>query len=205
MASEHHWQLESLTKTTCPPLQIDVFSPYLGRQYTECETWRSAMIARIEAEHPALVILGVARHYSTDYGFTVYSQSWVSGMAATVRELRNHGIHVLVMGPTPKPPADVPTCLSGHLDDVAACDFAKSSGINAAGMAAERAAVVAAGGDYLDISPWVCTDHICDVVVGNMLAYRDDNHLTTSYTSWLEPALEPVIEAGMHGERVVIS
>jgi hypothetical protein len=27
------------------------------------------------------------------------------------------------------------------------------------------------------------------VMVGNLLAYRDDNHLTTTYTTWLSPLL----------------
>ena len=36
IAVTHHWQLESFTKATCPPLLEPLFSPYLGRPYTEC-------------------------------------------------------------------------------------------------------------------------------------------------------------------------
>ena len=47
------------------------------------------------------------------------------------------------------------------------------------GMRAERQAVQRAGGGYLDVTPWLCTPSTCMVMVGNLLAYRDGNHLTT--------------------------
>ena len=56
-------------------------------------------------------------------------------------------------------------------------------------MRAERQAVQRAGGGYLDVTPWLCTPSTCMVMVGNLLAYRDDNHLTTTYTTWLSPLL----------------
>jgi SGNH domain (fused to AT3 domains) len=52
---------------------------------------------------------------------------------------------------------------------------------------AERAAVERAGGGYLDVSPWICTRSTCAVVLGNLLVYRDDDHLSTSYPAWLAP------------------
>jgi peptidoglycan/LPS O-acetylase OafA/YrhL len=202
IATAEHLQLESFTKATCPPLQAAVYSPYLGRPYTECTSWLQDMLSRIRAERPALVVIGVARHYGSDIGFAVYSHTWDTGLAATVRIIRGDGIPVMVMGPTPKPPSDVPTCLSGHLHDVAACDFSRAAGVNAAGAAGERQAVLAAGGSYLDVAPWICGPATCVVVVGNLLVYRDDNHLTTSYTQWLQPVLQPAIDAALAGHRV---
>ena len=202
IATAWRWQLESFTKAACPPLQVLTFSPYLDRPYTECSGWLTAMIARVRAEHPALVVLGVARHYGPQIGFPVYSPTWNRSLAATVRLLRATGTHVLVMGPTPKPPADVPSCLSAHLDDAAACTFPRRSGVNAAGAAAERAAVLSAGASYFDVAPLICTATTCDVVVRDLLVYRDDNHLTTSYTAWLTPVLQPAVLAALRGEPV---
>ena len=135
------WKLLTLTKATCPPLDVPVFSPVLGRAFTECTQWRANVLARIAAVKPALVILGVARHYSDAYHFTVYGPQWTGGLAAMVRAIRALGPQVLVLGPVPKPPFDVPGCLSVHLSDAPACTEPLSQGINAAGMAAERAAV----------------------------------------------------------------
>jgi hypothetical protein len=52
----------------------------LGRTFTECDEWRANVLNQIQAIHPALVILGVARHYTDIYGFTPYSQIWLSGL-----------------------------------------------------------------------------------------------------------------------------
>jgi peptidoglycan/LPS O-acetylase OafA/YrhL len=202
IATAEHMQLESFTKATCPPLQAAVYSSYLGRPYTECASWLHDMLSRVRAERPALVVIGVARHYGSDIGFAVYSHTWDTGLAATVRIIRGYGIPVMVIGPTPKPPSDVPNCLSGHLHDVAACDFPRAAGVNAAGAGAERQAVLAAGGSYLEVAPWICGPSTCVVVVGNLLVYRDDNHLTTSYTQWLRPVLQPAIDAALAGQRV---
>ena len=101
--------------------QLPVFSPYLGRDYTECADWLSQSLADVRTVRPQLVVLDVARHYGDDYHFTVYSQQWDAALAHVVRSIRAAGSAVLVLGPIPKPPADVPTCLSGHSTDATSC------------------------------------------------------------------------------------
>jgi hypothetical protein len=186
-ARAHRWRLESLTKTTCPPVQLSFFSPVLGRPYRECDQWRATMLDRIRAQRPSLVVLGAARHYGDVYHFKVYGQPWISGLARMVRQVRATGAQVVVLGPTPKPWVDVPDCLAEHLRHAIACTTPRAVAVNAAGLRAERRAVLAAGGAYLDVTPWLCTRATCAVMVGNLLAYRDDNHLTTTYTTWLSP------------------
>jgi peptidoglycan/LPS O-acetylase OafA/YrhL len=188
-ATARHWRLISLSKATCPPVEISIWSPVLGRPFRECDQWRAAAIKRIRAERPALVVLGAARHYGPQYHFTMYGPAWVSGLGVMVERLRAGGARVLVLGPVPKPGSDVPDCLSQHLNDAAACTTPRASAVDAAGIRAERAAVQRAGGSYLDVSPWICTRSTCAVVVGNLLVYRDDNHLSTSYPAWLAPLL----------------
>jgi hypothetical protein len=188
-ARARRWRLVSLTKTTCPPVQLSFWSPVLGRPYRECDQWRSNMLQRIRSERPAVVVLGAARHYGDVYHFQVYGPTWISGLAKMVRQVRATGARVIVLGPTPKPKADVPDCLSRHLHNAVACTTPPQVALDTGGMRAERQAVQRAGGGYLDVTPWLCTPSTCMVMVGNLLAYRDDNHLTTTYTTWLSPLL----------------
>jgi hypothetical protein len=199
-ARAHRWRLESLTKTTCPPVQLSFFSPVLGRPYRECDQWRATMLDRIRAQRPSLVVLGAARHYGDVYHFKGYGQPWISGLARMVRQLRATGAQVVVLGPTPKPRVDVPDCLAAHLRDATACTTPRAVAVNTAGLAAERRAVRAAGGVYLDVTPWLCTASTCVVQVGNLLAYRDDNHLTTTYTTWLAPLLGYQLERSIRAD-----
>lgn len=199
IAQTNGWRLQVWAKATCPPNNMPIFSPYLGRPYTECEQWRTDMLARIAAEHPALVVLGVARHYDSAYGFLPYDAQWLAGLQRTVSAIRAGGSQVLMIGPIPKPPFDVPTCLSAHLTNLPACNLNRAATLSASGTAAEKAVVTAAGGSYLDVSPWFCTATSCPVVVGNLMVFHDDNHLTTYYPSWLTPALAPVLQQAVAG------
>ena len=176
------------TKATCPPLMIPIFSPVLGRNFVECDEWRQNVLDQIARVRPALVVLGVARHYTDIYGFTPYSPQWLQGLAAMVTAIRKLGSQVLVIGPVPKPPFDVPGCLSVHLTSATACTVPLSVSINETGQAGERTAVTGAGGSYLDAQSWLCTT-ACAVMVDNLLVYRDDNHLTATYASYLAPAM----------------
>jgi len=40
---------------------------------------------------------------------------------------------------------------------------------------------------------WFCTDTVCPTIVGNLLVYRDDNHITGSYAIFVAPLLDAAI------------
>ncbi len=194
LAIQRHWRLVVLTKATCPPLQLRVYSPVLRRPFRECTSWRDSVVQRIAKEQPLLVVLGAARHYDEQYGFDVFSPEWLDGLATMVSQVAATGPSTLVLGPTPKPAVNVPDCLSRHLRTAGACTTGTTTAVSATGAAAERRAVTAAGGSYVDISSWLCTADQCAAIVANLLVFRDDNHLTTSYTDWLTPLLAQEID-----------
>lgn len=193
VATQRHWRLESMYKAGCPLMDLPVKNLILRRQYTECDQWRDQIIARLQAEHPRLVVLTTWRKYGPDWGFTAgftsYDSTWIDGLSRLVQELRGTGAAVLVLGPVPDPHAVVPICLSGHLDDAMACSQPKSVAVNESGIAAEKAATTAARGQYADVTPLFCTSEKCPVIVGNTLVYMDENHLTSEYVGQLAPAI----------------
>ncbi len=66
-----------MAKITCPLQDVGIISPYLGREYTECQTWRGQVLARLRAERPKLVVLDMSRRYGADFGFTAYDRAWL--------------------------------------------------------------------------------------------------------------------------------
>jgi hypothetical protein len=195
MAESKHWKLRTYTKSVCPPFLLPTFSPYLGREYTECENWRQDVLASIRRQHPVLVVLGVARHYGSQAHFLPYDASWLSGMSNMVRELRATKTKVLLMGAIPKPPVDVPTCLSAHMNSVQDCDFSRANTVNKAGIAKEVQTATRAGAAYLNLIPFMCGTSRCPVIIGSDLVYRDDNHLATGFAGLMEPVIESEIDA----------
>ena len=190
IAARRHWRLETMAKVLCPMLDLPTYSPYLGRDYTECTTWRGQILGRLRAERPTVIVLDMARRYTPDYGFAVYGRAWLDGLTRMVTALRSTGARVLVMGPIPDPRSVVPTCLSEHLDAAVACAPERAAAVNEAGVAAEARATAAAGGMYAELTELFCTATRCPDIVGDTLVYRDDNHLTIDYARWLAPVVD---------------
>ncbi|WP_405168182.1 SGNH hydrolase domain-containing protein [Nocardia sp. NBC_01499] len=191
VAEQRQWRLETLSKVTCPLMELPITSPYLGREYTECVQWRHQILARLQAEHPRLIVLSMSRRYGGDFGFTTYDQAWIDSLSRLTTQLRATGANVLVLGPIPDPHSTAPTCVSDHLDDALACAPTRQVAVNDAGIAAERAAATAGGGQYVDLTDLFCTADRCPLINRNNLIYRDDNHLTVTYAK----ALTPVVAA----------
>ena len=204
IAAKQRWRLETLTKGACPLLDLPITNPKLGREYTECEHWRGQILARLQTEHPQLVVLSVMRRYGSRYdwasGFTSYDTPWVDSLTRLVRRLRGTGAKVLVLGPIPDPHSYVPLCLSGHLDDATACSVPRSTAVNESGIAAEAAATQAGGGQYADLTGLFCTAVRCPVIVGNTLVNFDENHVTFEYSRVLAPAIGALADRALdHG------
>ena len=43
---------------------------------------------------------------------------------------------------------------------------------------------------FVPTADWLCASDACPVVVGDVLVYRDDNHITATAASWLAPFVE---------------
>lgn len=199
VAEQRHWRVETLAKVTCPLQDLPITSPYLGRHFTECEQWRGQILSRLQAEHPQLIVLSMARRYGADFGFTSYDPAWVDSLTRLVARLRSTGASVFVLGPIPDPHSTVPTCLSAHLDDASACSPPRPVAVNDAGIAAERDATTRAGGRYADLTPLFCTAERYPVIVGNNLVFRDDNHLTIAYAKTLAPVIDALADQALAG------
>ena len=196
IAAQQHWRLETLTKAACPLLDLPIINPALGREYTECTQWRTQILTRLRAEHPRLIVLSVMRRYGARYGwrsgFTSYDPAWIDSLTRVVHQFRDTGATVLVLGPIPDPHTSVPDCLSAHLANATACSQPKSTAVNEAGIAAESAATHTGGGHYADLTELFCTADSCPAIVGNTLAYRDENHVTDEYSKLLAPVIGAV-------------
>ena len=197
VGTEQHWRVETMAKVLCPMLDLPTLSPYLGRNYDECDQWRGQVLDRLRAERPQLIVVDMVRRYTPDYGFAVYGPEWLAALTRTVAELRATGAVVLVLGPVPDPHGNVPTCLSDHLDSVPSCSPARGETVNQDGIDAEAAATAAGGGQYAPVTDLFCTPETCPVVVGNAMVFRDDNHLSVDYAQFLAPVLAALVDRAM--------
>ena len=194
VAEQRHWRLEPMGKGACSVIESPVSG--LVRRAVEyvdhCEQWRTEIMARMQAEHPRLIVVSMWRGYGVTEslsGLRSYDPAWLDGLTRLVRDLRGTGAKVLVLGPIPDPRFLVPLCLSANLDDVTACEIRRAASVNESGIAAESAATTAGGGQYNDLADLFCTTDLCPVIVGNTLAYMDETHTTLEYSRQLAPVM----------------
>ncbi|ORW84647.1 acyltransferase [Mycobacterium sp. IEC1808] len=208
IGTQRPWRLEAMAKAACPMMDLPIANPLVSPivEYIQrCGQWRGQIMDRLRAEHPALVMVSVFRGYTATHsngfrsGFTSYDPAWNDGLTRLVRQLRETGAKVLVLGPLPHLTTSVPGCLSEHLEDATACSPPMSYAFDRPGMAAEAAAVKAGGGQYADLSELFCTAKRCPVVVGNTLVYVDAGHLTLEYSRLLAPAIAALADRALAG------
>ncbi|UOE19032.1 acyltransferase [Thermobifida halotolerans] len=178
------WRLVTMTKDAC---QFSTEPSYRGEEeYTECGVWNEGAMRIIADLRPDAVVTTATRS-SAGNGESVldgYTQRW--------RELDAMGIPVIGIRDTPRMGFDTSDCVARHLDDLDRCttDFHRSL---AERPPYETAAGVPQSTEFLDLSDYVCPDGRCPAVIGNVMVYYDDSHMTATYSATLAPIVEAEI------------
>ncbi|MCU1394455.1 MAG: acyltransferase 3 [Ilumatobacteraceae bacterium] len=119
--------------------------------------------------------------------------SWKAGLDRTLTMLRPEASRVLVLGDTPTPMSDVPACVAGHVRDVGVCMSTRAAAVRPGRLQAEAEVAAAHDAAFVSTDDWLCTDQFCPVVIGDVLVYRDDSHLTTTAAALLTPYVEAML------------
>ena len=53
---------------------------------------------------------------------------------------------------------------------------------------AEKEAAAQSGAQYLNMMPWFCST-TCTDIIDNIVVYKDDDHITATYSRYLETVL----------------
>jgi len=192
LANRHGWRLLSLTRSSCSPAAVPVINSKLKRVYRECDGWRDSALARIRAVKPRLVVVSsstgyrgaLAGHPADPDGL------WAAAWARLFTELGAGAGNVALLGDTPFLSRDPADCLAAAGATVSACAEPSGTVLRDPGWREiVRAAAERAGARVVDPVPWLCGPR-CPTVVGNLLVYRDTNHLTSEYAEMLAPLLD---------------
>jgi peptidoglycan/LPS O-acetylase OafA/YrhL len=210
IAQQQHWRLVDISKAGCPPPEVNI--DFSGALYTQCTQWRRNAMAQIAAMHPALVFLTWARYIEEPEARPLagvpggYGSTWLNGVAAIFSFLRAHASHVLFISDTPTIKEWAPDCVSGHLTDVEACLTSRRATVRYPQVkAAELALARREGIQSFDPASLFCTPWVCPVIVGNIIMYRDNEHMTPQWSRFIAPVLAdtlvPILEPKAAAQR----
>ncbi len=184
-AEKHDWQVLSMLRGGCPFTHRSEPYPDLD---PGCVRWNQDAVAEIVEMRPDAVVTVGSREVRpglTEIIPTGYVQSW--------RQITAHGIPLVALRDNPRFPRPPAICV-------------QNKGAHAPACATPRARLYADptpfdtlpdrpnGVYFVDTSHYFCDATTCPPVIGNVIVYMDDNHVSGTYMATVAPAMGKDIE-----------
>jgi peptidoglycan/LPS O-acetylase OafA/YrhL len=180
MADKYGWSVEATTKGYCPITVAD--APELS---DGCLDFNRETVKKVLDMKPDLVVTTSTRTDPNPNATEFMDPAWVP----QIKEINDAGIPVVALRDTPRMPEAVPDCLEHNPDNYAACSAKKAENYQPVSPDAELAAQLPAT-KFLDLSRFFCQGETCPAVIGNVMVYKDDNHVTRTYMDSITPYFE---------------
>ncbi|NHA69780.1 acyltransferase family protein [Phycicoccus flavus] len=186
-ADDEGWRVVTYGKSACA--FADAPATEGGRAYPECDAWNAAVVDRLRADPPDVVVTsGVARGAWDGRGAD--EGMLAAGYARTWSALADADVPVVVVGDSPASPDDLDVCAAWHPDELEQCTFPAGPAVADSGLPVQREAIDLVDSDrvrLLDLTPWICPGGECPVVIGHVAVHRAGDHVTATYARTLAP------------------
>jgi len=186
------WRLITILRPGCAA--SDINPHLLSAAADHCRQWRASAIDKIVAIRPAAVVMASYNGATLRGDFTTATlmpaEEIYRGTRRTLEKLSSAGLRTVVLRDTPLPPFNIPFCLarreSGRFSRGESCDFGAVVALNSAAYAAEQASAEGLPEVYfLDMDDLICPGTMCPAMVGDLLVYRDEDHVTGTFAESL--------------------
>lgn len=187
IAKNEKFRLLILTKSACPPVDLSRSSATLGT-FPECRRWNASVLERLRTERPDVTLVAGYTGYAIDRKLDSYEHRF-NAWKSKIENLAIFTSPVLIAD-TPYPDKDVPVCLSANMTNPEKCLQSRIDMKNAlAGRDAEIEAARKTRIPAIETFDLVCPTSICPVIVGDILIYRDESHISATFSRWLAKPL----------------
>lgn len=193
LAKRRGWRLVAQTKAGCGPNDAPVYNNKVDRVFRECRQWHRNVLRRIERIEPAIILTGVAiSHKPMRNGRIIRNERerravLEEGYVSMLERLLATGARVVAFKDHPQAPHDMTDCVAANLKRLRKCSFRKPPNFGRSWES--RAAAAVEGVSEVDLSRGMCKRRRCFGVIRNTLVYRDDDHMTATFSRTLAPWL----------------
>ena len=187
LAEDGRMFLTAHTKSAC-----SLHTRNADLESTVCVDWKAQVLEWVTTEKPDILVI--------THSVLSQSQDYEPGIRELLAKLPEES-KVVLLADTPRFPGDPISCLSANLSSPERCSAqraaAEHSEYNKIDMRMEEEFDVT----RIDLNEYLCAD-TCPVVQGNMLVFKDQQHLSKTFvksaTPALEEALRPTLAAVQH-------
>ncbi|MGI5437236.1 acyltransferase family protein [Streptomyces shenzhenensis] len=190
LGRELHVKVVTVIKSGCSPEAYKITREDLGREYTECTTWRRSALSYIKKLKPDVVAVANRVQWTTTR----------KGAEETFKTLQETGADLVYLTDTPKPAFSVPDCLAENSSNPGMCTLKSEAAVDLADFRIlERQVAEEHGADVINTLPAFCADGYCPAVIGGHVVYWDNSHMTGGYATSLAPFLKPTFKKVLSG------
>ncbi|MEY2915617.1 MAG: hypothetical protein RL454_546 [Actinomycetota bacterium] len=189
LAFKHHWNVTMISKSACTLVDPAVYPVNLTHR--SCKGWNQQLEDYL-AGQPAFDLI-------INSNSTLVTQGRAdvgAAFASMVKKLTDNGhTKFFLIHDTPKPDPNFVPCIEMWMKQAGVkCAVSREQGLTPSdpmpGAVAAFPNVVVA-----DLTDSFCDSKTCPPVVGNIVVYRDNSHITSTWAKHLEPVLEASIPA----------
>lgn len=155
-----------------------------GHLTDTCLEWNENLIDVLKEDVPDLVFTTSTLN-KRDYVPEGYIEQWKALEGVTT---------IFAIRDNPRMKEDAPSCLETAADP-SECGVPRDEGVSP-NIPWEENDDIPSNVIFADLTDYFCDETTCPAVIGNVIVYRDDNHITAEYAKTLAPALkEPLAGA----------
>ncbi len=187
LARANDWQLIDIIRGACPFSTVSETDP----DDLDCAAWLDAAADTILDLRPDVVVTLASRDVRV--GLT---EQTPGGFVEQWRRLDGAGIPVLAIRDNPRFDTSMPDCVHRNGLDPAVCGSDRAA-LYAPEPPWAGIPDVPRNVAFVDIADAVCTPDRCPAVIGDVLVYLDDNHLTATYATSMAPLIEQQVRTGL--------
>ena len=188
LAFKYHWNVTMISKSACTVLDPKLYPANLT--HFTCEGWNQKLSDYLAKQPPFDLIIN-----SNSSLVTQGRSDVAAAYKSLVAKVTARGTQWLVIHDSPKPAARYAQCIeTWGLASQLKCAYPKAQAM----LPADPTAPAVKGMKNVivaDPTDQFCDSLNCPPVIGKIIVYRDNSHITTTWAKHLEPWLESFIPA----------
>jgi len=186
LATRHHVEILPLVKLGCAP--FDVVQTKNGGAL-DCRPFRTWALNQMRRYRPEVIYVSYRSLLEVvpPTGETS-EQAWAEGARTSLRQLTRIAPRVVIIGDItglPYAPAD---CLTAPNSTMASCT-STTQDVTTTGNTITHDAAESSGARFIDVQDLVCADSRCPLVIGGLVTYHDEGHISRSWSLTLAAEL----------------
>jgi peptidoglycan/LPS O-acetylase OafA/YrhL len=189
MAFKYHWNVTAISKSACTLVDPALFPANMT--HFSCKGWNQQLLSYLQATKPFDLIINSNSTLVTDGRSDV-----AAAYKSMVQKITAKGhTRFVVIKDSPKPDPNFLPCLEIWMQQASVkCAVSRTDGLTPPDVL--PAAVSGMPNvQVIDLTESFCNLKTCSPVQGNLVVYRDNSHITSTWAKHLEPVLDASIPA----------